>query len=189
MLVPPYQFVNAEMTYCCCCNYIQMYKNCETAAQKNRLWSTLDVHKENIFSLSVTVFNRREQFFLGYSVSLFHEISFGLPFLSGCGVFQNSTLATINCVLYLIDISVSGVCKLSGTIINSGVYLQWSFIFKGTVFQQAFVVIPFFKGIELIRNFSCSHQFDEWLIFYYKRAVTAADSFKFTVFLQNKSCS
>ena len=32
--------------------------------------------------------------------------------------------------------------------------------------KQALVVIPFFKGIELIRNSSCSHPFDEWLFFY-----------------------
>ena len=45
------------------------------------------------------------------------------------------------------------------------------------------VVIPFFKGIELIRNFS--HHFDEWLIFYYKRVIPASHSF-FRVFAEQE---
>ena len=32
--------------------------------------------------------------------------------------------------------------------------------------KKALVVISFFKGIELIRNSSCNHLFDEWLSFY-----------------------
>ena len=42
----------------------------------------------------------------------------------------------------------------------------------------------YLKGIELIRNSSCSHLFDEWHFFYNKRTIAATDSFKFTVFLR-----
>ena len=37
------------------------------------------------------MFNRREQFFSEYSVSLFHKSSCGHPFLNGYGIFQKST--------------------------------------------------------------------------------------------------
>ena len=56
-------------------------------------------------------------------------------------------------------------------------------------FEQALAVIPFFKGIELISNSSCSDPFDEWPIFYNKKTIAATHSFKFTVFLQNRNCS
>ena len=49
--------------------------------------------------------------------------------------------------------------------------------------------MPFFIGIELIHQSSCSHPFDELPFFYCKRVITATHSFKFTVFLQNKNCS
>ena len=42
----------------------------------------------------------------------------------------------------------------------------------------------YLKGIELIRNSSCSHLFDEWHFFYNKRTIPATNSFKFTVFLR-----
>ena len=45
------------------------------------------------------------------------------------------------------------------------------------------------KVLRYIRNSSCSHAFDEWPFFHYKRTVVAVYSFKSTVFLQNKSCS
>ena len=47
----------------------------------------------------------------------------------------------------------------------------------------------YLKGIESIRNSSCSHSFDEWLFFYYKRTIKTTHSFKFTMFLQSKSSS
>ena len=47
-------------------------------------------------------------------------------------------------------------------------------------------VIPFLKDIEFICNPSCSHPFDEWPFFNYKRAIAATHSFKFTVLLQQK---
>ena len=70
-------------------------------------------------------------------------------------------------------------------------FLQWSSIFKGfvTLCKKHLLSSLFFKGIELIRNSSCSHSFDEWLFFYYKRTIAATHSFKFTVFLQNRNCS
>ena len=75
--------------------------------------------------VKVTAFSRREQFFLGCSVS-----SCGHPFLNGQGIFKKST------------------CRHELLINNvSGRYL---------------------KGIELIRNSSCSQPFDEWPVFYYK---------------------
>ena len=36
---------------------------------------------------------------------------------------------------------------------------------------------------------SCSHPFDKFPFFYYKRVIAAAHSFKFTVFLQRRNCS
>ena len=47
--------------------------------------------------------------------------------------------------------------------------------------DQALAVIPYFKGSESIRRSSCSHPFDGWPFFYYKKAVTATHYFKFTV--------
>ena len=47
--VPPYQFINVGMTYCC--KYLQMYKNLsEMVVHKKGLWSEIVVLK-NIFSL------------------------------------------------------------------------------------------------------------------------------------------
>ena len=60
---------------------------------------------------------------------------------------------------------------LRGTVIISGDHLQSS---------------PFFRGIELIRNFSCSHPFNELPFFCYKRAIAAVHSFKFTVFAEQE---
>ena len=68
--------------------------------------------------------------------------------------------------------------------------LEVIYYFRGTVFffKQALAVIPFFIGIELIHKSSCNHPFDELPFFYYKRVIAATHSFKFTVFLQNRSC-
>ena len=55
-------------------------------------------------------------------------------------------------------------------------------------FKHALVVILFFIGIELIHNkSSCSHPFDELLLLYYKRVMSATHSIKFTLFLQNRN--
>ena len=52
--VPPYQFKNAEITYCC--NYWQMYKNLsEMAAQKRRVWSKVVVAKKRFFLVGYCV--------------------------------------------------------------------------------------------------------------------------------------
>ena len=74
---------------------------------------------------------------------------------------------------------------LSGTTIILGNHLQWSSIFKGTLFLLN-KHIPIFKGIELIRKFSCSHPFNELFFFYYERAIAATHSFKFTVFTEQE---
>ena len=80
---------------------------------------------------------------------------------------------------------------LRGTVITSEGHLQWSSISWGycVFLKQALIVIPFFKGIELIRNSSCNHPLDELPFFYYQRVIAATHSFKFTVFWQNKNCS
>ena len=76
----------------------------------------------------------------------------------------------------------------SCTIIFSGGHMQWSSIFNGTVFLLSKHLHSFlFIGIELIHNSSCSHPFDEFPFFYYKRVNAATHSFKFTVFLQNRN--
>ena len=74
---------------------------------------------------------------------------------------------------------------LSGTTIILGNHLQWSSIFKGTLFLLN-KHIPIFKGIELIRKFSCSHPFNELFFFYYERAIAATHSFKYTVFTEQE---
>ena len=63
-----------------------------------------------------------------------------------------------------------GAIHLSGTVIISGGHLQWSQGYCISLKQEP-VVIPFFKDIELIRNSSCSHPFNEWPFFYYKKAI------------------
>ena len=86
--IPPYQFINAEITYCL--NYWQMYKNLgEIDVHKKSVKSKLVVPNK-MFSLQVTTFSRREQFFPRYSVSLFHKSSCGHSFLNGYGIFQKS---------------------------------------------------------------------------------------------------
>ena len=55
--------------------------------------------------------------------------------------------------------------------------------------KQALVVIPFFKGIELICDSSCSHLMNGPFFFYHKRVIATTHSFKFSVFLQNSNCS
>ena len=73
--------MNAEITYCY--NYCQMYKHpSKIAAHKERLRSKAVVPKKKISS-KVTAFSRREQFFSGYNVSLFHRSNCGHPFLNG----------------------------------------------------------------------------------------------------------
>ena len=47
-------------------------------------------------------------------------------------------------------------------------------------------IIPVFKDTDLIRHSSCSHPFDEWSFFYYKRATAVTHSFKFTVFFRTR---
>ena len=84
--VTPYQFINAEITYCR--NYWKMHKNLgEIEVHKKRVWSNV-VASKKCFSLQVTASSRREQFSLGYSVSLFHKSSCVYSFLSGYGIFQ-----------------------------------------------------------------------------------------------------
>ena len=57
-------------------------------------------------------------------------------------------------------------------------------------FEKARAIIPVFKSSKLICHSNCSHAFNEWPLFYYKRAATATHSFKFTVFFWNRrSCS
>ena len=49
-------------------------------------------------------------------------------------------------------------------------------------FKHALVVIPFSKGIELIRQSSFSHPFDELHFFYHKRLNAATHLFKLVCF-------
>ena len=74
------------------------------------------------------------------------------------------------------------VIRLSGIVIISGGYLQWSSIFKGTVFLWN----KHLQSSLLIDHSSCSHLFDERLFFYCKRALALSSSFKFTVFFLNR---
>ena len=105
--VPPYQFINAEITYCR--NYWQMYKNLsEIEVHKKRVWSKV-VPPKKCFSLQVTAFSRREQFSSGYSVSLFHKSSCGYSFLNGYGIFQNSACSHYLRIHNLFDTYLKGI--------------------------------------------------------------------------------
>ena len=74
---------------------------------------------------------------------------------------------------------------LSGTVIISEGQLQW---FNGycVFLKQALAVKVFFKGIELIRNSSCSYPFNVWPFFCYKNTIAATHFFKLTMVLQNR---
>ena len=117
-------------------------------------------------------------------------------------VFFRRAFTTINCIyiMYLTDISILGVLLFQRSTCSHTfewyhhcfrrrLAVIWFFQGYCVSLKQTLVVIPFFKGIELIRNSSSSHLFDEWPSFYYKRVIAATYSFKFTVFLQNRNCS
>ena len=93
--------------------------------------------------------------------------------------FLRRALATTNCkyTMHLIDISIQGVLLFQRS--TCSYTFDWYrhhfrrplaviYYFQGQCFplKQALVIIPFFKGIELIRNSSCSHPFDELPLFY-----------------------
>ena len=104
-------------------------------------------------------------------------------------VFLKSALATINCLytMYLIIFLFKAYCLPSlfqDAHFNDPVFSRVVCFFK----QTPALIIPFFKGIELIRKSSYSCPFDELTFFFYKRVTAAAHSFKLIVFLQNKNC-
>ena len=66
--VPPYQCIKDETTYCC--NYRQMYKNLSENSSSVKAVIKSSCSLKNVFSLQVTVFSRREQFFQS-TVSLY----------------------------------------------------------------------------------------------------------------------
>ena len=165
-------------------------------------WSDVVVPKKH-FLFTNYCFKLREYSFSEYSISLFHKLICGGPFLSGCCITFRRALVAMPCVytMYLTDISITDVLlfqrstfshTFDGTDIISGDPFQWSSFLKGTVKQaslkQALAIIPFIKGTELIHHSNCSHSFDEWPVFYYKRAVATKHSFKFTISFQNRTC-
>ena len=95
--VPPYQFINAEITSCC--NFWQMYKNySEIAAHKKRLWSKVSPNKTFFpFPPLVTVFNLREGSFSETVFLYFTKIVATIHF-SVETVFLRRALGAINCV-------------------------------------------------------------------------------------------
>ena len=79
------------------------------------------------------------------TVSFFHKVSWSHSLLNGYCVYFRTALAAMICVftMYLRDISIKAYCNfkgilpfihLMGTVIISEGHLQWSSIFKGTVF-------------------------------------------------------
>ena len=99
--VSPYQFISAEITYCR--NYRQMYKNLsEIEVHKKRVWSKVVLPKK-YFSLQVTAFSRREQFFSGYCASLSHKSNCGHSCLNGYGIFLESTYSHKLCIHNVFD--------------------------------------------------------------------------------------
>ena len=130
-----------------------------------------------------------EQFLSEYSVSLFRKRSCGHLFLNGYCLYFRRVLCVYT--MYLPDIFIWGVLffpesNCSHTfewyqLFHEATYSDLPFHWYCTSLDQALAVIPFFKGSESIRRSSCSHPFDGWPFFYYKRAVTATHYFKFTV--------
>ena len=130
-----------------------------------------------------------EQFLSEYSVSLFRKRSCGHLFLNGYCLYFRRVLVYIQCIcqIFLFGAYCSfqraiAVIHLSGTnYFMRPLTVIYLFHWYCASLDQALAVIPYFKGSESIRRSSCSHPFDGWPFFYYKKAVTATHYFKFTV--------
>ena len=118
-------------------------------------------------------------------------------------LFLRRALATINCIYirwiwqiflfkadFYFKVALAAI-HLSSTIIILGSHLQWSSIFKSTVFffLTNTCIHPVFQKYWVSSQVQLQ-QYIRWIIFfYYKRVIAATYSFKFTVFLQNRNCS
>ena len=121
---------------------------------------------------------------------------------------MNLQPSIVACAMYLIDISISGVLLFQTSAYSDGFWVdrhyfrgvltamdfEWTVIISGGHFQFLFRILRFFETSTcshpfcqrnwLICHTSCSHSFLKSSVFYYKIAVVAIYSFKFTVFLQ-----
>ena len=163
-----------------------MYKSLsEIAAHKKRLWTKKVVPRKISSPCRLLRLIEEKSFFCERCVSLLHENSCGQRFLNRHGIFYKSTCSyglskcnVFDRYFYLRRIVISKKH------LQSYVSVLWLLLQDGTCsdlvfsrvlcfFKQAFAVIPFLKGIELICHSSCRHSFNEWPFFYNKRAIAA----------------
>ena len=133
--VPPYQFINDEITYFR--NYQQIHKNfSEITAYKKGLWSEL-VAPKTFFLCRLLSLITQEKFLSEYSVSLFHESSCGLSFLNGYYIYFRRALLAMHCVyaMYLTDILSRAYCYFKEALtVNT---FEW----YGQYFRRPFAMI------------------------------------------------
>ena len=140
----------------------------------------------NIFFLKVTVFDPRNN--SSHPLLLSDVLIY---------LFQKSTCNhPLLYVQYIWQIFLE-YCYFGGVL--TVIDFEWTVIISGDRFQLLFRILcffetstcsrPFFQRNWLIWHKSCSHPFLERPLFYYKIAVVAIRSFKFTVFIQNGSFS
>ena len=133
------------------------------------------------------LFLKKHFFLVGYCVQLqrtvFFQSTVFLYFMKIVATIQSSmdtvffkrVLAAKNCAyeIYLTDVSISGVLFFFKRSTCSHTFAWYFHCFTSSLaeiqyfqgyclsLKQALAVIPFFKGIQLIRYYSCSHPFDE----------------------------
>ena len=121
-------------------NYWQKYKNLSEIISKDSWQKTVIQSRVVVLQRFFLVVNRREHFFRAqYFTKVVAANRSSIDTL-----FLRRALATINCIykmnltdLFKADFYFKGALAaihLSGTIIFSGGFLQWSIIFNGTVF-------------------------------------------------------
>ena len=114
-------------------------------------------------------------------VSLLHESNYSHLFLNGECNFRRA-VAAVNCLytMYLTNISIyirrivisrstcSHAFQWYRHYFSRPITVIWYFQWYCISLKQAPAIIPFFRGIDLIRNFSVSHLFDEWPLLLWK---------------------
>ena len=128
-----------------------MYKNLWS---KVRLWSILEpLFLKNIFSLSVTVNNRRESFFFHRSVFRCFTKVVGANHSSVDMVFLRRVLATINCIytMYWKIFLFNAYCYFNRELAATHFSGLYRYSRRPLLFKQALAFTPSFKDIELIR--------------------------------------
>ena len=155
--VPPYQFINAEITYCR--NYWQMYENLtEIEVHKNRVWSKVVVPNKMFFLVGYCV-QSQGTFFLRYSVSLFHKSSCGLSFLNRYGIFQKSPYSHKLRIYNVFDRYLKGIELICNSSCSQP-FDEWFFLY----YKRTIAVMNSFKFTMSLQNMSFSKEISKLLI-------------------------